>query len=215
MGTLNSTIKRAAVYARVSLTDKQCKTEKEAQEKHRQETENQLIELHQYCKAQGWQIVKEYAEKQSGKSSNDRAKFQEMMLDAGQRKFDVAVTWALDRLSREGVYQTFDPIHRLKSYRVEYESLEEPQFRTTGPAGELMIALAAWLAKQERIRFSERVKAGMARAKAHGAVFGRRRKITDREKVRELHKQGLGCRAIAKRLGGMSFMTVHRILKTA
>ena len=65
---------------------------------------------------------------------------------ASRREFDCLVTWALDRLSREGVAQTFDHIKTLRGYGVEYVSFSEPHFRTTGPAGELMIAVAAWIA---------------------------------------------------------------------
>jgi hypothetical protein len=48
------------------------------------------------------------------------------------------------------------------------ESLTEPHSRTTGPAGELMIAIAACIAKQERIRISDRTKAGLATARNEG-----------------------------------------------
>jgi hypothetical protein len=44
------------------------------------------------------------------------------------------------------VAQTFDHIKTLRGYGVEYVSFSEPHFRTTGPAGELMIAVAAWIA---------------------------------------------------------------------
>jgi DNA invertase Pin-like site-specific DNA recombinase len=194
----------AAIYARVSLT------------KGRQHTDNQLIQLRRYCKQKGWRIAPEhvYIEEKSGKASDNRKQFQAMMQAASQRQFDVLVVWALDRLSREGVMQTFEHIKRLKGYGAEFESFTEAHFRTTGPAGELMIAVAAWIAQQERVRLSQRTLAGLERARAKGKQLGRPCKILPRDKIRDLHNQGLGCRAIAKRLGGVSFMTVHRILKT-
>ena len=45
---------RAALYARVSTRDKG------------QEVDNQLIELRRFCVAQGWLIVREYRECESG-----------------------------------------------------------------------------------------------------------------------------------------------------
>jgi DNA invertase Pin-like site-specific DNA recombinase len=62
------------------------------------------------------------------------------------------VVWALDRLSREGVAETVEHTKRLKSHGVEFISHQEAHFRTIGPAGELMIAVAAWIAERERRR---------------------------------------------------------------
>src|ERR1039458_4694286 len=119
-----------------------------------QDPENQLIELRRYALSQKWEIV-EYVDRATGKNS-DREALQEIFKDASQRKFDVLLVWALDRLSREGVWETFEHIRRLRQHGVEFESFTEAHFRTTGPAGELMIAIAAWIAKQERIRISDR-----------------------------------------------------------
>jgi DNA invertase Pin-like site-specific DNA recombinase len=40
-----------------------------------------------------------------------------------------------------------------------------------------MIAIAAWIAKQERMRISDRTKAGLAVARAKGRIGGRARKV--------------------------------------
>jgi DNA invertase Pin-like site-specific DNA recombinase len=99
----------------------------------------------------------------SGKDA-EREKFQELFSLAARRQIDVVVVWALDRFSREGVAETFAHIQKLASYGVGLVSVTEPHFRTPGPAGELLIAVAAWIAKQERIRISERVRAGLETA---------------------------------------------------
>src|SRR5215469_7656856 len=138
-------IEVVAVYARVSTRDKQ-------------ETANQLLALREFCAKQGWAIVHTYTDRITGKHS-DRKEFRAMLAAAARREFDAVVTWALDRLSREGVAQTFEHIKTLLGYGVQYISYTEPHFRTLGPAGELMIAIAAWIAQQERIRLSERVHA--------------------------------------------------------
>jgi DNA invertase Pin-like site-specific DNA recombinase len=79
------------------------------------------------------------------------------------------------RFSREGVVQTFDHVKKLKGYGVEFESYTEAHFRTTGPAGELMMAISAWIAQQEHKRIVERVRAGLKRARAQGKMLGRPR----------------------------------------
>lgn len=64
-----------------------------------------------------------------------------------------------------------------------------------------VIAILATIAKQEHARLSERVVAGLRRAKREGKVLGRKRIILDRHKVHELHAAGASIRAIAAELG--------------
>ncbi len=94
-----------------------------------------------------------------------------MLGDATRRKFDAVLVWALDRLTREGIKATFDYVKQLKNDGVEFISYSEAHFRTAGPAGELMLAVAAWIADQERIRMSERTKAGLKRAGLRGRCW--------------------------------------------
>jgi DNA invertase Pin-like site-specific DNA recombinase len=81
------------------------------------------------------------------------------------------------------------------------ESYTEPFFRTSGPAGELILPIFAWVAKQERLRISERTKAGLETARNKGVRLGRPFKVFDRGKAAELRKQGMSWRAIARKLG--------------
>jgi len=165
-----------------------------------QDTENQLIQLREYCRRQDWEIVAEYVDRESGKHAQREA-FLRMFVDASRRSFDVVLVWALDRFTREGVYETFDHVKKLSDYRVQFESFSEPQFRTTGQAGELMIAIAAWIAKQERIRISERTKAGVARARTQGKHCGRPTRVFRRDRAADLRRQGMSWRAIGRELG--------------
>lgn len=178
---------KAAIYARVSTFDKG------------QDPENQLVELRRYCTANAWEFV-EFIEHASAKSAK-RDEFQSMFAAAARREFGVVVVWALDRFTREGVAETFIHIKTLLGYGVQFESFSEAHFRTTGPAGELMIAIAAWIAKQERLRISARTKAGMATAKAKGKQIGAPLKIFARDQVVELRESGLSWRKIGVKLG--------------
>jgi len=177
-----------AIYARVSTKDKG------------QDVENQLMQLRDYCARANWTVAEEYLDHVSGKTG-DREAFKRLFLDASRRKFDVVLVWALDRFTREGVLETFEYIRDLTKYGVQFESYSEAHFRTTGPAGELMLAIAAWIAKQERLRISERTKAGLARAKKQGRCGGRPVKVFRRDRALELRTQGMSWRAIARELG--------------
>ena len=193
-------IRTVALYGRVS-------------KREGQDTENQLAQLREFCQRQGWAIAAEYVDHASGKN-HDRQQFKALFADASQRRFDAVVTWALDRLSREGVAQTFEHIKTLLSYGVQYVSFTEAHFRTTGPAGELMIAIAAWIASQERQRISERTIAGLQRARRAGATLGRPRLVIDRERVLRLAEAGQSMREIGKALG-ISAASVCRMLAQA
>ena len=88
---------------------------------------------------------------------------------------------------------------------MQFESYTEAHFRTTGMAGELMLAITAWIAKQERLRITERVNAGIARARLHGtksgAAIGRPRSVFERSAVVELRSAARSWRQISAALG--------------
>ena len=191
--------KRVALYVRVSS-------------KQHQTVENQLLELREFCGNAGWDIVKEYADAGSGASS-DRKGFNEMLSDAHRRKFDVLLFWSLDRFSREGVQKTTQYLQLLESNGIAFKSYTEQYIDSTGIFKDVIISLLATLAKQERIRLSERVRAGLDRAKKEGRTGGRP-KIDKRtiKKIRELKSRNLSDRAIGNQLG-ISPRTVAKYFK--
>jgi DNA invertase Pin-like site-specific DNA recombinase len=192
-------ITSVAIYCRVSTKDKG------------QDTENQLRQLREFCsKQEGWTIFHEYVDRVSGKHS-DREQFQEMFAAASRREFDVVVFWALDRFSREGVYATLQHLQRLTSYGVGYRSFTEQYLDSCGLFKDAVISILATIAKQERIRLSERTIAGLERAKAKGHVPGRPRVICDRSKVLALRTAGQSLGVIGSELG-LTKTTVHRIV---
>src|SRR5215472_10245551 len=110
---------RAALYTRVSTKDKG------------QETENQARQLRDFCGAQGWTIVGEYEDHESGGRA-DRAQFQAMLAETSRRRFDVILFWALDHFSREGALETLQYLIVLTSYGVCYRSFSEPYLDSCG-----------------------------------------------------------------------------------
>jgi DNA invertase Pin-like site-specific DNA recombinase len=190
---------RCAIYARVSTRDKG------------QETENQLIQLREFAARQGWEITQEFVEHESG-SKSDRPEFQRMFQHASQRKFDVLLFWSLDRLSREGVLETLQHLNRLTSYGVNYRSLSEQYFDSCGIFKDAVISILATIAKQERVRLSERVKAGQSRARLQGKRIGRPKAEVNGAELVNLRSQGLTFQEIANRTG-ISIATAFNLLK--
>ncbi len=177
-----------AIYARVSTRD--------------QSVENQLMELRAFCTRMGWQVYQEYVDHISGsKSERDRPSFKNLFEDAAKRKFDVLLVWSLDRFSREGAMQAMHYVQRLDSCGVGFKSYTEQYLDSTGIFREALISLIATLAKHERVRLSDRVKAGLARAKTQGREPGRPELPKDKiSRIASLRSEGLSLRAIARKL---------------
>ncbi len=175
------------IYARVSTKDKG------------QEVENQLVCLREFAAKQGWTIIREYVDHESG-SKSDRVQFQEMLQDASRRRFDLVLFWSLDRLSREGVLQTLNYLNRLTSHGVGYRSFTEQYFDSCGIFKDVVIAIMATVARQERIRISERTKAGLENARRKGIPLGRRRVAVDVVRLRQLLAEGRSYEQAAKEL---------------
>jgi len=195
---------RTALYARVSKKDS------------KQDTENQLRQLRQFASTQGWDVVHEYVERASGKHS-DREQFQKMFAAASRREFDILVFWSLDRLSREGTVGTLNHLQRLTGYGVNYRSFTEQYLDSTGIFKEAVIGILAAVAKQERVRLSERTLAGLERARAQGRVGGRPKAEDDAKTVQavtSLRGKGESIRSIAASLS-LSTNTVLKVLKAA
>jgi DNA invertase Pin-like site-specific DNA recombinase len=193
---------RTAIYARVSTKD------------GRQDAENQLKQLRTFAATQGWEIGHEYVDKASGKRG-DREQFQKMFAAASRREFDVLLFWSLDRLSREGTVETLNHLQRLTSYGVNYRSFTEQYLDSTGIFKEAVIGILAAVAKQERVRLSERTIAGLERAKAQGRVGGRPKAADDYklvQRVKQAHSERKSIRTIAAELE-IAPGTVVKLLK--
>ena len=191
---------QVALYARGSTRDRG------------QDTENQLVQLRAFAASQKWTVVREYVDRATGKHS-DRAQFQRLFEDASQHRFDLVLFWSLDRFSREGVLETLHHLERLAQYGVGYRSFTEQYLDSCGIFKDAVLSILATIAKQERIRISERVHAGLAKARKQSRIGGRPRLVLSHARVLALSQEGCTIREIAEEMGA-SPATVHRILKS-
>jgi DNA invertase Pin-like site-specific DNA recombinase len=196
---------RVAIYARVSTDDKG------------QDPENQLRELRAWCANSGHEIVREYVDHVSGrKGMGLRKRFSALFEDASRRKFDCVLFWVLDRFSREGMVPTIQHLERLNSYGVTFHSYTEPHLCADNEMVRgILLAVLATMAKQEAKRLSERVIAGLARARAKGTrsgkPIGRPRIDAETEKaIQRLLRAGTGIGKTARTVG-VGTATVQRI----
>ena len=186
-----------SLYCRVSTAD------------GRQDCQNQLMALRKYAKEQDWEIVGEYLDERSGRRA-DRPQFQKMMDAAKRGSFQILAFWSLCRLSREGSLKTLQTLHQLSQYGVKFKSLQEPYLDSLGAFAEPIVGLISQIAMMESQRIGERVRCGIARAKAEGIKLGRPRLEIDRDAIVAM-RQTASLRQIA-RAHNISVPTVVRTL---
>jgi DNA invertase Pin-like site-specific DNA recombinase len=188
---------RVALYARVSTDDRG------------QDPQNQLTQLRSFAASQGWEVCMEYADEATGRKG-DRVAFNRMWQDAERHKFDCLLFWSLDRLTREGPFQTLLYLRQLSDMGVKFKSYTEQYVDTLGVFGEAIIGLLAAIAKQESIRMSERIRAGLQRARAKGKHIGRPSADVDMIAVSARRASGESLRSIARGLGVSPALLVKR-----
>ncbi len=194
-------MKRVAIYARVS-TDGQT-------------VNNQLRELRSVAKRHGWRIVDEFTDKgvSGTKGRDQRPAFNQLCKAAVRRDIDMIMAWSVDRLGRS--------LRHLVTFLGEIHAkgvglyLHQQGIDTTTPSGKAMFQMCGVFAEFERSMIQERVKAGLARARAQGKRLGRPRVAPSVErKVRAQRAKGIGIKSIARKLG-VGTGTVQRIVKEA
>jgi DNA invertase Pin-like site-specific DNA recombinase len=152
--------KRVAFYLRVSTGS--------------QTVENQRRELQEVADRSGWEVVAVYQDEGvSGTKGRDRRpQFDAMLKAATRRKFDIIAAWSLDRLGRS----LQDLVGFLSELRASGTDLflHKQALDTSTVAGRAMFGMVSVFAEFEADIIKERVKAGLARARADGKRLGRR-----------------------------------------
>lgn len=162
---------KVALYARVSLE------EGNKDDRRYQEPENQLEPLRDWANSIGADIVREYIDRGSGADPN-RSEFRQMLHDAMMMQFSFILVWKLDRFSRENMSQVVGRIQKLRERGIGIKSLTEDWVNTSkeNPMSDLVLAVMAWAAGEERRKISDRTKAGIAKRRAIGQWKGGRPK---------------------------------------
>jgi len=183
---------RAALYARVS-TDKQS-------------TENQLRELRQAAERLGWEVAHEFVDRgiSGAKGRTGRPQLDAMLKGVARKDFDVVASWSVDRLGRS-LIDLVNMLQELHSTGVDLY-LHQQGINTTTPAGKALFGMMGVFAEFERGMIQERVRAGLARAKAKGTKSGNaigRPSVSAaiEDRIRELRAGGMGMLRIAREAG--------------
>jgi DNA invertase Pin-like site-specific DNA recombinase len=176
--------KEVALYARVSTLDQNC--------------EVQLQDLRRYAD-QRFALYREYIDVGVSGAQRHRPQLDALKKDAHKRLFDVVLVWKFDRFARS-LKHLIESLDEFSSLGIDFVSYTEG-VDTTTPSGQLLFHIVGAVAQFERDLIAERVRAGMAHARAMGKRIGRPRAPVDLVAVRNLRSQKRSLRAIAATLG--------------
>jgi DNA invertase Pin-like site-specific DNA recombinase len=191
-------VKRVAIYIRVSKT--------------KSDTENQRRELDAVAARSGWEIVKVYRDAGiSGAKGRDKRPGLDAMLKAvNAKEFDMVAAWSVDRLGRS-LTDLLSILQHLKDKSVDL-FLHQQGLDTSTTAGKAMFQMLGVFAEFERGIITERINAGLARARANGTKLGRRPvKLAVEARIRQLRAKGAGILKIGRTLG-IGTGTVQRVV---
>ena len=175
--------KTVALYARVSTTDQSC--------------EAQLADLRRYAE-QRFGVIREYIDTGVSGAQRHRPSLDTLMADARKKRFDVVLVWKFDRFARS-LKHLIDSLEDFGALGIDFVSYTEG-VDTTTPSGRLLFHMVGAVAQFERDLIAERVRAGIAHARAIGKRIGRPRAPIDTETVLALRGEGKSLRYIARAL---------------
>jgi DNA invertase Pin-like site-specific DNA recombinase len=179
-------IRRVAIYARVSTAD--------------QNPEAQLLSLRHYAAQRGFHIHHEYVDQVTGAIEKRKraTAYDELLKDAHRRKFNCVLVWKFDRFARS-LISLLEALKTFETLSIDFISATQA-IDTTTPTGKLFFSIVGAFAEFEREMITERVRAGIDNAKRKGIVFGRPRDLDVEALVLQLRENGLGVRAIARKV---------------
>lgn len=188
---MNDKIKTAVIYARVSTKD--------------QDNQRQVSELKAFAQRRGFEVIAVLEEKASG-AKDDRPVRKQVLEMARGKEMDAILVMEMTRWGRntEDLLSTMDS---LAGYGVSLIARSgDMEMDMTSPSGRMLVTLLAAISEFERGIIRERVKSGIASAKARGKVIGRKsgdhyKSDKKQNKIETMHKEGKSVRAIAKETG--------------
>jgi DNA invertase Pin-like site-specific DNA recombinase len=127
-------------------------------------------------------------------TKNSRPGLDQMMADMRKGEISTVVVPAFSRFARSTTH-LLNALSEFKSKNVGFVSISE-RIDTSTPVGVAIFSILAAVSQLERDLIAERVRNGLANARAKGKKIGRA-KLRDSELIRKLHKAGLTYRAIA------------------
>ncbi|WP_176461759.1 recombinase family protein [Anaeromicrobium sediminis] len=206
---------KAALYLRVS-------TEEQASGGHSIQAQQQ--ELIKYCSAFDYDIYNFYIDAGYSASTMNRPALKKLLGDC--KKYDIALVWRLDRLSRD-MADLMKIIEIFTTYNIIFKSKTE-SFDTSTASGKLMLNMLGSFAEFERASISERIQLAHKKILNEGKWRGGRPPLgyeLTQDKTLKINKneaqiirkifdlsanKNIGTRSIAIHLNNLGYLTRNK-----
>lgn len=175
-----------------------------------QNPEMQIRELRDYCKRRNFQIIQEYVDQGISGSTNSRPALNQLIKASLKKSFQAVIVYRFDRFARSTKF-LLETLSNFEALAIDFISLHEG-IDTSTPTGRLLFTLIGAISEFERSLIKERVKSGLANAKAKGIRLGRPLVKINAHRVMALHYSGFSIRQIASQLS-TSIGKIHSIIQ--
>lgn len=174
---------KAVIYTRVSSTTE------------RQNTERQLVDLRKYAQTNNIEVIKEYSEKISGATKNQKRIILNECLEFAQaNNIDIILFSELSRLGRN-IYEVQENIKFLHDNKIN-AFFQKENIKVVDENGcesvvfPVLVACLAMVAQAERENIQYRLNSGRELAKEKGVKFGRKiGTVKTQEQMKEQYKE--------------------------
>ena len=157
--------------------------------------ESQVRALRQYCTQRGIEHFLLFQDENQSGVKASRPALDKMMKSVRAREIDRVIVYSFSRYARSTSH-LLAALEEFKKLGVEFVSISE-NIETNSPLGVAIFAILGAVAQLERDILIERVKNGLANAKAKGVKLGRA-KTRDSDLIRTLYKNGVTYREISR-----------------
>jgi DNA invertase Pin-like site-specific DNA recombinase len=173
---------KICLYARVS-TDQQTTG-----------LESQVRALREYCRLNNIKEAELFTDENQSGAKSSRPALDRMMALVAAGEVEKVISYSLSRLGRSTTHllKLMDEMNRRET---KFVSLSE-RLETETPAGRMIFTVLAAVSQLERELIAERVRNGLANARAKGKQIGRK-KLRDSLLIRSLLKAGMSFRQIS------------------
>ncbi|MDZ4662951.1 MAG: recombinase family protein [Pseudomonadota bacterium] len=167
--------------------------------------ESQVRQVRVYCEQMGIKDVEIFTDENQSGAKQNRPALDRMMAAVKNNEVEQVIVPAFSRLARSTT-RLLKALDEFKANNCSFISLSE-RLDTSTAAGKMAFTVLAAVSQLERELIIERVKVGLANARAKGKLIGRK-KMRNSDMIRALRKKGLTYRSIAD-LCGCSHGSVH------
>jgi DNA invertase Pin-like site-specific DNA recombinase len=159
----------------------------------------QLREMREHCQRRGLEIGAEFTDSGSGGEQERRPQLDELLTRCRARQFDAVLVCRYDRFARS-LRELVDTLVEFDALRIHFVSLHEG-LDTSTPEGRFTFGVLRNIAEFERELIRDRVRTGIAAARARGTALGRPRRPVDAVRVATLRAEGRSWREVGRALG--------------